>query len=136
MDITTSQLAQFQQWAKDGRRVIATIETPQGIVEIDGELKAAHQAGIMIRPRGRPNHEMAKMTAVEKLELFDDRPKPIEPKRMSHVAYGSIRAHLADRHGFALEELNEPGFNENRAYDVHDAEHHPTADKMSHFHEG
>lgn len=137
MEITEAQLTRFRQWANDKRRVVATVNTPGGLVEFDGELKAIHTSGFMIRPRGRPGHEMAKMTDVEKLELFDERPKPIEGKRMAHITYGSIRQHLADRHGFAIEDLNGQDYTENVAYDVHEAEHAPNADgTVSHFHEG
>lgn len=137
MNPSAEQLMNYKKWALDERRVVAVINLPNGeAIEIDGQLKAVHERGIMIRPKGRITPEMANMDDVEKLELYDDIPKPIGEKSMQHIAFGVIRQHLADRHGFALEELNAREFTESKAYDVHVAEHAPGADKMSHFHEG
>ena len=131
---------QLKQWANDERRVVATVNVVQDgkpvAIEIDGKLKAAHEKGIMIRPKGRIDPEMAKMEDIEDIQLYDERPKPIEPKRMTHIMFGSIRQHLADRHGLSLLELNDKDFTENSAYDAHEADHAPSADPMSHFHEG
>lgn len=131
---------QLKQWAVDERRVVAKVnaivEGQPTLVEIDGQLKAVHERGIMIRPKGRIQPEMATMDDLEEIQLYDEKPKPIQQKRMAHVMFGSIRQHLADRHGWALEELNGADFTEARAYDVHEGEHLPTADPISHFHEG
>lgn len=134
MEITTDTLVRWGSWTE--RRVVAVVNTESKAVEIDGDLKAVHERGVLIRPRGRVSFEMIDIGNIESLELFDDIAKPITVKRMAHILYGATRQHLADRHGFALDELNSKEFTEARAYDVHEAEHAPGSDEMSHYHEG
>lgn len=136
MEITPEKLAVYKRWVTEERRVVAVINKNDTALEVDGQLKAAHERGIMIRPKGRMVPEMIDPEDLESLELYDERPKRIEPKRMAHIVYGNIRQHLADRHGFALEDINGPDANENWAYDEHEKEHAVSAPKMSHFHEG
>lgn len=134
MDVSSAHIAQWTTWIE--RRVVAIVNVSDTAVELDGDLKAVHERGIMIRPRGRTSFEMIETIDLESLELYDEKPKRIEPKRMAHVLFGATRQHLADRHGWALDELNSPEFTEARAYDVHEEEHAPGSDPISHFHEG
>lgn len=115
------------------KRVVAVVKLPnKNPIEIDGELKAVHQRGIMIRPRGRQANEMIETAYLTDIALYDDKPQPIKRKEMNQILYGSIRAHLADKHGVSLAMLNEEGFTEDQAYDYHLKHHRET--ELSHIH--
>lgn len=131
---TSETFERYSKWAEDKRRVVVIAKQDKEMVEFDGELRAVHVRGIMIRPRGRVSPVMIPPSDLESLVLYESVPKPIDPKAVSPILFGQFRQHLADRHGFALEDLNAKGYTENQAYDDHQKEHAPDAPKMSHFH--
>lgn len=138
MTETLFDIEKYRPWIGREVVVVANAEKSDGTklaVEIRGELRAVHVEGIMIRPKGRTTPEMVSTSEIEKFDLYDELPKPISSKRLADVAFGSIRQHLADRHGVSLNDLNAPDFTEAHAYDFHLDDHSETAEPISHFHE-
>lgn len=62
---------------------------------------------ILVKPKGRASGVMVVLADIVELGLDEDALKPLKARTLKPVKLGEARQHLADRHGWQLDELNE-----------------------------
>jgi hypothetical protein len=116
------------------KKVILTVKNPddaEGSKEREGTIVTATPVGIMFRDKGRATSDILLPAEILGVVLAPDNRK-ITPKYIKEVELGNVRTHLADRHGFLLEVVND--LNEEQAKIVHDKQHAEHGGDLGHIH--
>lgn len=90
--------------------------------EIEGQLVAAADMGIMLRPRGNQQPVLIESGEIEDIVAVATGRKEITQKLLKAINLDDARSHLADRHAFPLATVNAMGAAE--AMSAHDAIDH------------
>lgn len=74
-------------------------------IEVEGQIQAAAEMGIMLRPRGQGKGEMYYAAQIESIVPVL-KYKEVAAKVLKPTTLDDARGHLADRHGMTLETVN------------------------------
>lgn len=93
----------FPRGLAEGERTDEKIQT------LEGTCEAANVIAVVIRPRGKTLGELIETNDIVEIGLDDSKPKPLAQKSLKNPSFDTVRAHLADRHGWTLKDVNELG---------------------------
>lgn len=100
-------LAEAAKLAEKKITVVYTIEGENEALEVEGTLMAAAEMGIMLRQRGHQQGEFVHSHQIESIVPLSTANKKITQKLLKPILLDDARAHLADRHGYTLSQVNE-----------------------------
>ena len=127
MTVATQDLASYE-----GKSIILTVANDDGSArEVTGKVEAASEAGMAFREKGKRDVELVMPNEIVEIALAPEKPKKINQKKLKPISDERMRQHLADRHGFTLEEVN--GMTDSEAVELHDNIDHSN---LGHRHEG
>lgn len=130
MTVNVTELKKYQD-----KKVVVTRNLPDKpeAVEIEGTVQVSNDMGILIKPKGKTQFELIPLAEIEAVNFVQETDKALKPKTLKVVDYGQARAHLADRHGYTLAQVNK--MTEKVAYEFHTSGdmNHTTLD-VSHVH--
>jgi hypothetical protein len=125
----------YKQYA--GKRVVVTrnLKEPNDkgelAEELEGTLVAANPLGIMFTPKGQTKAEIIESGDIEEVRLAPDKAKKLTARKLQPVELGKARAHLLERHGLKLADVNK--LTEEDALEYHDQLDHVALD-LGHIH--
>jgi hypothetical protein len=73
---------------------------------IEGRLDAVATVAVMLKPRGRQAADIIPLDEIVSVEAVAGAARKVQQKLLKPVDIDSARAHLADRHGLTLTEVN------------------------------
>lgn len=124
----------------EGKRVILVEGDPKNTdadtTEREGTLVKATKVGVMFKEKGKANPEVIMADHVLSIVLAPDNSK-VTQRWIKEVPVGSVKQHLADRHGFLLSVLNAEGddtISEEQAKVLHDRQHAESGGDLGHAH--
>lgn len=100
--------------------------------EIEGTLISANDSLIMLKPKGKTQATLIEVGEVEKIDYAPEKSKSLTRKALKPVEFGQARAHLLERHGMKLAEVNV--LSEKDAFELHKGIDHEK-DDLGHKHE-
>jgi hypothetical protein len=95
-----------------GKRVVLTRNLKEAndkgelAEELDGTLVAANSKGVMFTPKGQTKADIIAADEIEEVRLAPDKAKKLTAKKLQPVELGKARAHLLERHGLKLDDVN------------------------------
>jgi hypothetical protein len=98
-------------------------------VEVVGTVDIANEVAVLLKLRGKTNGLVLTPDQIVDYGLDDSKPVELKQKELKDTTLNTVRAHLADRHGLTLEEVN--GLDEEAAAELHLTLDHG---KLSHTH--
>ncbi len=99
--------------------------------ELEGTLVAVAGDAVMFKPKGKTNALLIDLGEVERVDFAQEKAKTLPRKTLKPVTHGQARAHLLERHGFALAAIN--GMGETEAFKLHADMDHVELD-LGHVH--
>jgi hypothetical protein len=120
-----------------GKRVVVMRNLPEAndkgelLEELDGTLVAANAKGIMFTPKGQTKADIIASEDIEEIRLAPDKAKKLTAKKLQPVDLGKARAHLLERHGVKLADVN--SLTEEAAFEYHAQLDHVALD-LGHVH--
>ncbi len=91
----------------ENKKITLTYGLDDETVEVEGVLMAvAVGQGIMFRKRGSQKADLIKEDKVFGIAQIAESPKKVTAKKLKEVTLDNAREHLADRHGYKLEDVN------------------------------
>ncbi|HEY6021857.1 MAG TPA: hypothetical protein VIY48_18930 [Candidatus Paceibacterota bacterium] len=99
--------------------------------EVEGTVMAVSGEMLMLKPKGKTNPILIELANVERIDFAPEKAKNLARKKLKIVQFGNARAHLLERHGYTLTEVNE--ITENEAFASHEDIDHEAAD-LGHVH--
>lgn len=116
----------------NGKKVLVTVNQADGTAtEIEGTVETANDLGILIKPKGKTKLELIEAANVAEVKLAPEALKSIAVKKLKPVELGQARAHLIDRHGYKLADINK--MTEQDAFEFHASIDHKAND-LGHVH--
>jgi hypothetical protein len=106
------------------KRVILTLEEDGEAVEVEATVKAANGSGLLIKPKGKTNFEVIDPDAVLEIESAPTTARALKARTVKPLQHGQARAHLLDKHGWTLEQVN--ATSEDEAFAQHEQIDHET----------
>ena len=98
--------------------------------EMVGKVEVANDIALLVRQRGHTMGDLIEAEWISSIGLDDTKPRELKQKTLKDPNFDTVRAHLADRHAWLLEDVNNLG--EEEAFKVHRELDHS---KLSHTHE-
>ena len=99
-------------------------------VEQEGRVEVGAAIGLMFKEKGKSNVQFIETPQIVSVTELAVREPKVTVKTLQPVAAGRVRQHLADRHGYPLDQVN--GLTEAAATELHDGIDHST---LAHKHE-
>ena len=118
-----------------GKRVSLTF-TRQGDegateqVTQEGRVEMGAAIGLMFKEKGKSNVQLIEADSILDVQELAARDPKVTVKTLQPIAEGRVRQHLADRHGYTVEQAN--GLTEAQAKEAHDQIDHGS---LAHKHE-
>ena len=119
------------QYANKKVTVIHTVEGETDAQELEGTVEAANEQALLVKPKGKTGMQLIEAGNIVEVRYVDEKPKAIVAKVLKPIEFGKARAHLLERHGATLAEIN--GLSEKAAFEKHEALDHKAAD-LGHVH--
>lgn len=114
-----------------GKRIILSYKhaiTKAVVERAEGTADTASALALLFKPKGRAQAELVLPEDILSIELDDSKTADLKQKTLKDVTLSTVRSHLADRHGWALADVNE--LDEEAAMRAHrDLDHSPLAHK-------
>lgn len=109
-------------------------ENPEQNVEVEGRVESAMPGAIAFKPKGKSTLDLIEADQIENITLVEENTAAVTQSVLQPVKLGSVRRHLADRHGVTVSEAN--GLTEEQATERHNALHEGDKDskQISHRH--
>jgi hypothetical protein len=120
-----------------GKKVIVTVNLKEAnekgelAEEREGKAESANALGILFKPKGRTGLELIEIGDIEDVRLAPETDKKLTRRQLKIVELGQAKAHLLDRHGLTLAEVN--GLDEEQAFTYHESLDHEALD-LGHVH--
>jgi hypothetical protein len=114
------------------KRVTITFR-PDGSTESttkEGQVQAASAAGLLFKERGKADFHIIEPDWIDSIEVTPEKEPKVTVKKLQPVTEGRVRQHLADRHGYLVEDLN--AMTEASAAELHEQIDH---NGLGHLHE-
>lgn len=121
----------------EGQRVVLTRnlsepnESGESAVEVEGEVQAANEMGVLIKPKGQVQFKLIPLSEIEEVSLRETKANKLKASKLALCKLGKARSHLLERHGVTLEWANE--VSEEDAYKYHESIDH-VKDDLGHVH--
>ncbi|HEY6021160.1 MAG TPA: hypothetical protein VIY48_15025 [Candidatus Paceibacterota bacterium] len=97
--------------------------------ETEGTVQGANEQGVLLKPKGKTNFQLITKDKIVEIRLAPDTAKNIGQRKLKIITLGQARQHLADRHGYTLEQVN--ALTEEAAFTEHNKIDHA---KLGHLH--
>jgi hypothetical protein len=101
-------------------------------VQHEGIIKAATAAGVLLKPKGRSIVELFDLNQILGIEVLAEANQVVQ-RTVKLPELGTVRQHLADRHGFLVPSLEK--MTEEAAAEVHNSQHEAIGKDLGHRHE-
>lgn len=82
--------------------IVHLIQEDGSLNEVEGKIKAASEAGVAFKPKGKSGVDLLMVAQIEEIAAAPTKPKNVTQKKIKPVPEGGMRQHLADRHGISL----------------------------------
>ena len=82
--------------------IVHLIQEDGSLEETEGKIKAASEAGVAFKPKGKSGVDLLMVAQIEEIAAAPSKPKSIAQKKIKPVPEGGMRQHLADKHGISL----------------------------------
>lgn len=99
--------------------------------ELEGTVEAVAGDALMFRPKGKTSATIINASEIESIDYAETGVKKLSRRILKAVKHGQARAHLLERHGFTVTQVNE--MTEKQALDIHDGIDHEGND-LGHTH--
>lgn len=103
----------------------------EGTEEQEGTVVAATAEALMFRPKGKTASTIIEVSKIESIDYAEGGSKKLARRTLKLVEFGQARAHLLERHGLTLTEVN--GLSEKDAFERHNGIDHEASD-LGHVH--
>lgn len=113
-----------------GKRVTLTFNKDGEQVVQEGRVEMGAAIGLMFKEKGKSNVQLIEADSIVAVSELATREPKVTVKTLQPIAEGRVRQHLADRHGYTVEQAN--GLTEAQAKVEHDGIDHST---LAHKHE-
>lgn len=101
-----------------GKRVIVVVNGENGEAqEIEGTIDSVTAGAFILRPKGKTKVELIEDDDVLEIKDAPTPTKALKAKSLKPIELGQARAHLLDRHGYKLSDIN--ALSEQEAFDFH-----------------
>jgi hypothetical protein len=101
-------------------------------VQHEGVIKAATAAGVLLKPKGRSIVELFDLNQILGIEVLAEANQVVQ-RTVKLPELGTVRQHLADRHGFLVPPLEK--MTEEEAVQAHNSQHEAIGKDLGHRHE-
>lgn len=130
MSVETTTEPKLPLTQYEGKKVKMTYTKAGGEqVEVVATVDIANEVAVLLKLRGKTNGLVLTPDQIVDYGLDDSKPVELKQKELKDTTLNTVRAHLADRHGLMLEEVND--FDEEAAAELHLTLDHG---KLSHTH--
>lgn len=99
--------------------------------ELDGTLVAANANGVMFTPKGQTKADIIGADEIEEIRFAPEKTRKMIAKKLKPVELGKAKAHLLERHGLKLRDVN--NLTEEAAFEYHEQLDHVILD-LGHVH--
>lgn len=90
-----------------GKPVILTVRLPDGTSEDqEGKIEAASDVGVGFKPKRKRDMDLIEPEDILELKAAPTKPSQLRQKKLFPVGESKVRAHLIDRHGAPLSQIN------------------------------
>jgi hypothetical protein len=96
----------------------------------EGLVQAASAAGILFKEKGKADIHIIEPGWIDSIDMAPEKEPKVTTKKLQPVPEGRVRQHLADRHGYLVDDLNK--MTEAQATELHDGIDH---NGLGHIHE-
>ena len=101
-----------------GKSVVLTVRQEDGSIEkLEGKIEAASEVGVGFKPKRKRDMDLLEPDSIEELKAAPTKPSQLRQKKLFPVGESKVRAHLIDRHGAPLSQVN--GMSNDEAIDLH-----------------
>lgn len=124
----------MSDYSKFEGKKVKLVRNEEGVtnaVEIEGTVQSGNALGILIKPKGKTNFELIPAAEIESVEFIMETAKNLDCKTLKVVEFGQARAHVLERHGWTLKQVNT--ISELDAYEKHAKLDHVASD-LGHVH--
>jgi hypothetical protein len=105
-------------------------EKGEGAEELEGTLEAVAGEMVMFKQKGKTSPTLIETSKIDNIDYAPEKAKNLTARKLKPVEFGQARAHLLDRHGMTLAQVNE--LSEKDAFETHEKIDH---DGLGHVHE-
>lgn len=105
-------------------------EKGEGAEELEGTLEAVAGEMVMFKQKGKTSPTLIETSKIDNIDHAPEKAKNLTARKLKPIDFGQARAHLLDRHGMTLAQVNE--MSEKDALALHEQIDH---DGLGHVHE-